>query len=84
MELDGVRGRGSSEERDCMGKVLRVCEWSTRGISSELMDEAGVASAESDLEVTSLSGTLVDIIYGKSVNVEAWNGDNWGIRRWGL
>ena len=67
-----------------MGEVLRVCEWLTRGISSELMDEVGVASAESDLEVTSLPGTLVDIIYGKSVNVEAWNNDSWGIQRWGL
>ena len=41
------------------------------------MDEVGVVPAESDLEVTSLPGALVDIIYGKSVNVEAWNGDNW-------
>ena len=67
-----------------MREDLRVCKGLTGGISSELMDEAGVALAESNLEVTSLPGTLVDIIYGKSVNVEAWNDDDWGIRRWGL
>ena len=76
-ELDGIQGGGTVDTNDCMGEVLRISRWLICGMASELIDEAGVALAESDLEVTLLSATRMNIGNAKGIDVKGVGLELW-------